>query len=195
MSIVFIEELKNNKEYAVKAVKQNGNALQYVTAELIADREVVLEAVKQDVHSLKYAAKELINNNSIVLLSIKYGLDKCYVYYYSKYVNDQLCYLEYFYGVLFDELKIILRNSKLTLTDAGAKVFTINKEVNENTISMISMDGEVYTINNIDRDITFNRLADELYQLNNSHNNIVFVNDKGKTFDLSNFNESVIDSI
>ena len=45
------------------------------------------------------------------------------------------------------------------------------------------MAGDEYIINNIDRDITFNILADELYQIDNSHNNIVFINNNGKTFD------------
>ena len=99
------------------------------------------------------------------------------------------------YNKSFDTLTTILIESKLTLTDAGAKVFTINKEFDENIINIVSMAGGVYTIDNIDRDITFNRLADELYQIDNSHNNIAFINDKGKTFDLGNFNENVIDSI
>ncbi len=179
----------------LEAVRQAGCALKYASDELKADREIVLEAIKQDIDSLQFASNELLNMESIILLSIKYGLDTSYSYYFSKSIRYWKKNLSKKYNKSFDELTTILRSSKLTLTDAGAKVFTINNEFDENIISVLSMAGDVYTIENIERDITFNRLADELYQINNSHNNIAFVNDKGKTFDLGNFNEKVIDSI
>ena len=179
----------------MKAINQNGLSLQYASNKLKADREIILKAIKHTYAAVHFASNELPDVETILLLSIKRGLYISNGYYFGKSASYWKNNLSNIYNKSFDELETILRSSKLTLTDAGAKVFTINKEFNENTISMISMAGCVYTINNIDREITFNRLADELYKLDNSHNNIAFINDKGNTFDLGNFNENVIDSI
>ena len=55
------KELKNDKEFVLEAVKQNGWALYYASKELRNDKEVVLEAVKQNGQAFKYASEELIN--------------------------------------------------------------------------------------------------------------------------------------
>ena len=40
----------------MEAVKQDGRALQYASAELKGDREIVMEAVAQDPKALQYAS-------------------------------------------------------------------------------------------------------------------------------------------
>jgi hypothetical protein len=47
--------LKNNRNFILKAVKQNGNSLKYASEKLQNYKEIVLEAVRQDGFSLKYA--------------------------------------------------------------------------------------------------------------------------------------------
>ena len=54
-------ELQDDWEIVMVAVKQNGNALQYASAELKGDREIVMEAVAQDPKALQYASDELTN--------------------------------------------------------------------------------------------------------------------------------------
>ena len=43
----------------MEAVKQDGRALEYASAELKGDREIVMEAVKQNGHALQDAGGEL----------------------------------------------------------------------------------------------------------------------------------------
>ncbi len=69
----------------------------------------------------KFYCKEL-KNICIILFSIKCGLDVSNISYFNK-------------TKILDQLKYILIRSKLT--DTYAKVFTIKKEFNDNTISMI----------------------------------------------------------
>ena len=49
----------SSREIVLRAVKQDGLALEYASYELKADRKVVLAAVKQNGDALKYAANEL----------------------------------------------------------------------------------------------------------------------------------------
>ena len=42
------DELKGNSELVLKAVSQNGAALEFASSELKGDREIILEAVTQD---------------------------------------------------------------------------------------------------------------------------------------------------
>ena len=50
---------RSSRSEVLKAVKQNGDALQYASAALQDDREIVLEAVKQDLDSIEYASAAL----------------------------------------------------------------------------------------------------------------------------------------
>ncbi|MCK8817623.1 DUF4116 domain-containing protein [Natroniella sulfidigena] len=68
LEIVGISE----KEAVLEAVKQNGDALRYVSKELRGDKEVVLEAVKQDSDVLRYASEELQNDEQILEIANKY---------------------------------------------------------------------------------------------------------------------------
>ena len=53
-------ELKGgDREFLMEAVKQNGHALEYASAELKGDREIVMAAVKQNGDALEYASDEL----------------------------------------------------------------------------------------------------------------------------------------
>ena len=64
----------NNKNDALKAVKQNGLALEYASDELKNDKEVVLAAVKQYGRALEYASDRLKDDKEVVLAAIeKYG--------------------------------------------------------------------------------------------------------------------------
>ena len=65
------EELKNDREFMLQAVKQDGNALLYASKELKNDREIVMEAVKQDGTALQYASAELKGNREIVMEAVK----------------------------------------------------------------------------------------------------------------------------
>ncbi|MDQ1326076.1 MAG: hypothetical protein QG564_1201, partial [Campylobacterota bacterium] len=47
------------RDEVLKAVKENGRALKYVSEELRGDREIVLEAVKNNADALQYASDEL----------------------------------------------------------------------------------------------------------------------------------------
>ena len=55
-------------------MQQNGDALEYASAELQADREVVLAAVQQDGRALEHASAELRADREVVLAAVhSYG--------------------------------------------------------------------------------------------------------------------------
>ena len=64
------ERLKNEKEVVLEAVKQDGCVLQYLSERLKNDKEVVLEAVKQQGYALKYTSERLKNDKEVVLEAI-----------------------------------------------------------------------------------------------------------------------------
>ena len=171
--------------------------MEYASKTLKCDREIILVSIKQNAYSLYYVSDELLKDKSIILLCIKNGLNEENICHFGITLKKLICETLQFYEKSFDELKIILRASKLTLRDAGAKIFTIcDKELNENTnlynIKLISMSGCEYIIDNIENNTTFNDLANKLYNLENSHNNIIFINNKNKYFDLVKFNKNVV---
>ena len=197
------DKLKNDEDFLLKFVKKNIYIFEYLPITLRENRNFILEGLKQGLWFLRHVSDKLLNKEGIILLSIKYGFCRSWTcgstIYLGKTETEWSGYFCDLYKKSYAELNIILRESKLTLSDAGAKVFTVNKEFDKNTnsyiINMLAMDGNEYTISNITSDITVNELANKLYHLNNSHNNIVFINEKGETFDLSNFNENIIDLI
>ena len=65
------EELKNNPEVVMAAVKQNYHALEYASEDLKANSEFMLEAVKQDYYALEYASEEMRSNPAVILEAIK----------------------------------------------------------------------------------------------------------------------------
>ncbi|KAG2373346.1 hypothetical protein C9374_012212 [Naegleria lovaniensis] len=73
------DDLKNDKDIALVAVKKDGNALNFVSAALKSDYDVVLAAVRQYEHALVYASNDLRNDKEIVLEAIrKYGSALCF---------------------------------------------------------------------------------------------------------------------
>lgn len=65
------ERLRNDKEFALKAVKRNGRSLHCFSDALRDDEDVVLEAVKQRGLSLEYASERLQDNEKIVMEAVK----------------------------------------------------------------------------------------------------------------------------
>ena len=55
----------------MEAVKKNGNALQYASAELQGDRNIVMAAIKSVGSALKYASAELKGDREIVMVAVK----------------------------------------------------------------------------------------------------------------------------
>jgi len=83
MVLVFATpEVQRNKEIVMKAVKQNGLAIQYAE-ELQDDNDVVQAAVKQYGFALAYASPRLSNFLPIVTMAVKKM-----VWHYNMQVND-----------------------------------------------------------------------------------------------------------
>ena len=65
---------KADREIVLAAVKQDASALKYATKSILVDREIVLAAVKRHFTALDYAAKALKADREIVLSAVKqYG--------------------------------------------------------------------------------------------------------------------------
>ena len=62
---------QSSREVVMEAVKQNGYALQYASAELQGDWEFVLEAVKHNVDVLVHTAPELMCDRDFMLAAVK----------------------------------------------------------------------------------------------------------------------------
>lgn len=65
------KELKSDREYMLEAVKKDGLALQYVSEELKEDKEIALEAVKQNGIALRFVSEELKKDKEVVLEAVK----------------------------------------------------------------------------------------------------------------------------
>eukprot|EP00971_Amphidinium_carterae_P157304 3118493-Amphidinium_carterae.1 len=48
-----------DRNFVLRAIREDGRELQYATEELRGDRDVVMEAVRQNGRALEYAAEEL----------------------------------------------------------------------------------------------------------------------------------------
>jgi hypothetical protein len=64
------EKLRNNKSYALEAVKRNGMALGYLPEEMQDDEDVVMAAVTKRGLALRAASPRLLNNREIVAAAI-----------------------------------------------------------------------------------------------------------------------------
>ena len=78
------DELKDNKEVVLEAIRQYGDALEYTSERLQDNKEVVLIASKQNGLSLKYASKILQDYKEIALEAVKENG------YSLKYVSGKL---------------------------------------------------------------------------------------------------------
>ena len=63
----FSEELRNNKDFILDAVKFDGKALEWVSEELKNDKDVVLKAIENYPIVIQYASDELRNDKEIIL--------------------------------------------------------------------------------------------------------------------------------
>ena len=61
----------NDKEFVLKAVKNNGWSSNYASRKLLNDKEFILEATKINGISLLYPSKDIKNNRNIVLEIVK----------------------------------------------------------------------------------------------------------------------------
>ncbi len=104
----FSDEIKNNPEVVLETVKKDGWALQFASEELRNNPEIVLEAVKQNGLALKFASEELRNNSEIVDAASKQ--DELAVFYAGEEVEtDQIVKGDKveFYRRAFSELNYI----------------------------------------------------------------------------------------
>lgn len=65
------EKLRNDKQFAIEAVKRNGRALHCFSETIRGDKEIVLVAVMQRGLSLEYASAELQDDEDVVMAAIK----------------------------------------------------------------------------------------------------------------------------
>jgi len=64
------QELQNDKEIVIAAVKQNGWALQFASPTLQDDKEVVKAAITQCCFAFQYASSRLCNDKEIVITAV-----------------------------------------------------------------------------------------------------------------------------
>mgnify|MGYP000687810764 CR=1 FL=1 len=74
-------ENKNNKDFVLKAVSENGKFLDLVSPELQDDKEVVMTALGQDAEALEFASLNLKNDKEVIIKKEK-KLEKfnCYLF-------------------------------------------------------------------------------------------------------------------
>lgn len=65
------QELKNDRDVVIAAVKHDGYALQYVSNEMKNDKDVVMIAVEQDGGALQYASFRLKNKRDVVMTVVE----------------------------------------------------------------------------------------------------------------------------
>ena len=65
------KEFYKDKSFVLKAVKENGYALEHADESLKKDKSIVIEAVKQNGYALQYADESLKKNRSIVVAAFK----------------------------------------------------------------------------------------------------------------------------
>jgi hypothetical protein len=70
-ALSYRNEWSFDRELVFEAVKNNGSALEYASADLRADREIVFEAVKSDCSALEYASADLRADREVVLAAVK----------------------------------------------------------------------------------------------------------------------------
>jgi hypothetical protein len=68
------DKYKNDTSFVIKAIKLNGDILQYVSNELQANKDVVLSAVQQNSYMLQYASVNIRDDKDIVMKAVtNYG--------------------------------------------------------------------------------------------------------------------------
>ena len=64
-------ENKNNKDFVLKAVSENGKFLDLVSPELQDDKEVVMTALGQDAEALEFASLNLKNDKEVIMKGVE----------------------------------------------------------------------------------------------------------------------------
>lgn len=81
--------LKNNREFTLEAVKQNGIILKDLLKSFMNDEEIVLEAIKQDSLSLNYVSDYFLNNRNFIFKlidnNINYKVKPASILHYLPY--------------------------------------------------------------------------------------------------------------
>ena len=65
------EELRNDKDFVLKAIRRNGYALQYASDGLKGDKEFILKVMQINGLTLKYASERLNDDRDVVLEAVK----------------------------------------------------------------------------------------------------------------------------
>ena len=60
------DELKNNKEVALEAIEEYSSNIEYISNELKRDKEIILKAVEKDADNIKYLSDELKNDEEFM---------------------------------------------------------------------------------------------------------------------------------
>ena len=98
-------EILNDRKFMLKAVREDGEALQFASVDLKNDREVVLAAVTEDADAFAYASGELQNDPEVRLAAATSGEIPNLVAMAS-IIND-----------LEEELKVLLPNTAIEETE------------------------------------------------------------------------------
>ena len=64
------QELRSEREVVMKAVSEDGRALEHASLELRGDREIVMRAVTEHGFALKHAAKDLMGDREVVMAAV-----------------------------------------------------------------------------------------------------------------------------
>lgn len=70
IEITNMRENSENREYVIKAVKEDGKLLEFADEKLREDKEIVLEAVKNNPEALEFASETLKGDRDIVYESV-----------------------------------------------------------------------------------------------------------------------------
>ena len=65
-------DMQANEEIVKAAINENGEALKFASDELRAKKSIVLKAIQNDGHALKYASDKLRSDRSVVFKAVKY---------------------------------------------------------------------------------------------------------------------------
>ena len=71
MEVQEIIENRDNREFVLKAVKENGKFLDFVAETFKDDKEVVKMALEQDSEALEFVSERLKDDKEIVAIGIK----------------------------------------------------------------------------------------------------------------------------
>eukprot|EP01043_Picozoa_sp_COSAG02_P075530 COSAG02_NODE_15618_length_1155_cov_0.929924_1_plen_279_part_00 len=74
----YVEELQNDRDLMLAAVRVNGDCIEHISPDLKADREVVAEAVSAPGYQLMYAADELQSDTDMIIGELVGAGDKAY---------------------------------------------------------------------------------------------------------------------